>query len=102
VLDIEELKSVPFAPRSHPFIERLIGTLRREYLDRTFFWNGVDSIASWLVSPPITTSDASTPDSVAGHPSSDARQLQANRRHSITTLGDQTVPVSSTRQSLRD
>lgn len=31
ILDIEELKSVPFAPRSHPFIKRLIGTLRREY-----------------------------------------------------------------------
>jgi hypothetical protein len=29
-------------PRSHPFIERLIGTLRREYLDQTFFWNGLD------------------------------------------------------------
>jgi len=42
VLDIEELKSVPFVPRSHPFIERLIGTLRREYLDQTFFWNGLD------------------------------------------------------------
>jgi putative transposase len=25
----------PFVPRSHPFIERLIGTLRREYLDQT-------------------------------------------------------------------
>jgi len=42
VLDIKELKSVPFVPRSHPFIERLIGTLRREYLDQTFFWNGLD------------------------------------------------------------
>jgi putative transposase len=42
VLDVEELKSVPFMPRSHPFVERLIGTLRREYLDQTFFWNGLD------------------------------------------------------------
>jgi hypothetical protein len=25
ILDIEELKSVPFVPRSHPFIERLMG-----------------------------------------------------------------------------
>jgi hypothetical protein len=33
ILDIDEIKSVPFVPRSHPFIERLIGTLRREYLD---------------------------------------------------------------------
>ena len=26
----------------YPFVERLIGTLRREYLDRLFFWNGTD------------------------------------------------------------
>jgi putative transposase len=25
-----------------PFVERLIGTLRREYLDQIFFWNGLD------------------------------------------------------------
>jgi hypothetical protein len=39
---------------------------------------------------------------MAGHPSSDAVQLQVNRRLSITTHGDQTVPVSSIRQLLRD
>lgn len=38
ILDIEEIKSVPEVPWSHPFIERLIGTTRREYLDETFFW----------------------------------------------------------------
>jgi putative transposase len=42
VLEIEEIKSVPYAPVSHPFVERLIGTIRREYADRTFFWNAVD------------------------------------------------------------
>jgi len=42
VLEIEEIKSVPYAPVSHPFIERLIGTVRREYLDRMFFWNAMD------------------------------------------------------------
>jgi len=42
VLEIEEIKSVPYAPVSHPFVERLIGTLRREYLDRMFFWNALD------------------------------------------------------------
>jgi transposase InsO family protein len=42
VLEIEEIKSVPHAPISHPFIERLIGTIRREYLDRIFFWNALD------------------------------------------------------------
>ena len=42
VLAIEEVKSVPYAPVSHPFIERLIGTVRREYLDHVFFWNAID------------------------------------------------------------
>jgi hypothetical protein len=36
------MKSVPYTPVSHPFIERLIGTVRREFLDRVFFWNGMD------------------------------------------------------------
>src|SRR6202022_3952967 len=36
VLEVEEIKSVPYAPVSHPFVERLIGTIRREYLDRVF------------------------------------------------------------------
>ena len=26
----------------HPFVERLIGTIRREYLDRILFWTAVD------------------------------------------------------------
>jgi transposase InsO family protein len=30
VLEVEEIKSVPYAPTSHSFIERLIGTIRRE------------------------------------------------------------------------
>jgi hypothetical protein len=42
VREIEEIKSVPYAPVSHPFVERLIGTIRRKYLDRVFFWNAVD------------------------------------------------------------
>jgi putative transposase len=42
ILEIEPVRSVPYAPRSHPYVERLIGTLRREYLDRLFFWNGRD------------------------------------------------------------
>jgi len=33
---------VPYTPTSHPFVERLIGTVRREYLDQTLFWNSLD------------------------------------------------------------
>jgi putative transposase len=42
ILDIKEIKSLPCQPRSHPFIERLIGTVRRELLDRTLFWTSND------------------------------------------------------------
>src|SRR5437667_8886659 len=42
VLEIEEIQSVPYAPASHPFVERLIGTIGREYLDHVFFWNAID------------------------------------------------------------
>ena len=42
ILEVEEIKSVPYTPTSHPFIERLIGTIRHEYLDHTFLWNSID------------------------------------------------------------
>jgi transposase InsO family protein len=42
VLDIDEVKAVTSVPVSHPFIERLIGTLRRELLDHILFWNAID------------------------------------------------------------
>src|SRR5579862_4001198 len=34
--------TVPYVPLSHPFVERLIGTIRRELLDRTLFWTTAD------------------------------------------------------------
>lgn len=42
ILEIDEINSIPYTPISHPFIERLIGTIRREYLDHTLFWNAID------------------------------------------------------------
>ena len=33
---------MPYTPVSHPFVERLIETVRREYLDQIFFWNQID------------------------------------------------------------
>ncbi|MHB8744302.1 MAG: integrase core domain-containing protein [Sulfuricaulis sp.] len=35
-------RSVLNAPISHRFVERLIGTIRREYLDQVLFWNPSD------------------------------------------------------------
>jgi len=42
VLEVKEIKTVPHVPLSHPFVERMIGTIRREYLDRTLFWTTAD------------------------------------------------------------
>jgi putative transposase len=42
ILDIKAVKTVPYVPWSHPFIERLIGTIRRECLDRLLFWTATD------------------------------------------------------------
>jgi putative transposase len=42
ILEIDEIKTVPHVPLSHPFVERLIGTMRREFLDRVLFWNARD------------------------------------------------------------
>jgi len=52
ILDVAEIKTVPHIPLSYPFVElvaacgggalRLIGTIRREYFDRTLFWTTVD------------------------------------------------------------
>ena len=42
VLGVAEIKTVPYVPLSHPFVERLIGTTRREFLDYTLFWNAGD------------------------------------------------------------
>ena len=38
LLEETEINTVPYVPLSHPFVERLIGTLRRECRDRTLFW----------------------------------------------------------------
>ncbi|MFT5042540.1 MAG: putative transposase [Hyphomicrobiaceae bacterium] len=42
ILEVDEIKTVPHTPVSHPFVERLIGTTRREFLHDVLFWNGLD------------------------------------------------------------
>ena len=42
ILELEEIKTIPYVPVSHPFVERLIGTIRREYLDYVLIWNAID------------------------------------------------------------
>ena len=42
ILEIDEIKTVAHVPLSHPFVEHLIGTIRREFLDHVLFWNAQD------------------------------------------------------------
>ena len=76
VLEIDEIKTVPYAPVSHPFVERLIGTVRREYLDQVVFWNAADlarklaAFAVYYNAHRVHRSlDGTTPAQLAGAPS---------------------------------
>jgi putative transposase len=42
ILSVTEIKTVSEVPLSHPFIERLVGTTRRELLDQAPFWSARD------------------------------------------------------------
>jgi putative transposase len=42
VLEIEEIKSVSYTPISHPFVERLIKTIREDFLNNVLIWNAYD------------------------------------------------------------
>src|SRR5215475_6413317 len=48
VLGVTEIKTVPYVPLSHPFVERLIGTIRRECLDQLLFWTTANLEAKLL------------------------------------------------------
>src|SRR3954447_21857051 len=39
ILEIDEIETVPHVPVSHPYVERLIRTIRREFLGQVPFWN---------------------------------------------------------------
>jgi hypothetical protein len=43
LLEIDELKTAPQVPLSHPFVARLIGTMWREFLYDVPFWNARDA-----------------------------------------------------------
>ena len=55
------IKSIPYVPLSHPLVERLIGTLRREYLDHLLFWTTGDLENKLLDLGPISTTIARIP-----------------------------------------
>jgi putative transposase len=83
VLEVTEIKSIPYVPLSHPFVERLIGTVRREYLDHTLFWTTADlenkllDFRAYLNNHRTHTSlHGRTPDTVASRPVADLRSFR--------------------------
>ena len=42
LMEIDEIKTVPYVPWSHPHVERVIGTIRKEYLDKILFFSSGD------------------------------------------------------------
>ena len=60
VLGIVEVKTVPYVPLSHPFVERAIGSVRREYLDQILFWKRTDYSESWTNTRNFTTKPVAT------------------------------------------
>jgi putative transposase len=38
----DDIKTVPLVSLSHPFVERLVGTMRRDFVDHVLFWNTGD------------------------------------------------------------
>ncbi len=42
ILEVTEVNTVLYVPLSHPFVERLISTIRREFLDQVPFWSARD------------------------------------------------------------
>ncbi len=107
LLEIDEIKTVPYVPLSHPFVERLIGTMRREFLDHVLFWNARDlehKLADFQVYYNPACGHASlageTPVAVAGGRSV-ARAELSNARWVSHCRGLVQLPVAA-RQRIRD
>lgn len=86
ILEVNELKTVPYVPLSHPFMERLIGTIRREMLDHVLYWTAGDlerklrRFQKYYNRHRIHASLAGvTPESKAGSPSSPIANLSNYR-----------------------
>lgn len=84
ILEMEEIKSIPYVPISHPFIERLIGTIRREYLDHVLFWGEIDlarkleEFRTYYNGYRVHSAlNGETPSGMAGHPVLGGARLDA-------------------------
>jgi putative transposase len=96
ILEVEEIKSIPYVPVSHPFVDRLIGTIRREFFDHVLI-SGTQSTwgESWKSSEIITTKIAFTSRSVAALRENDLANRCPPTPSLTTTLGGTIAAVYS-------
>ena len=100
ILEVTEIKTVPYVPLSHPFVERLIGTIRREYLDRTLFWTTAD-LENKLLDFKTYFNDHRTHAARAGRTPDDA-PIRDQSRTSHLIDGNLTVEACIKHRSLPD
>ena len=98
VLQVTEVKSVPSVPLSHPFVERLIGTRRRECVDQLLFWSASDLETNWWPSRTSTMRIGPMRRWTGGRPSRYERMSPG----STATDGTRIAVVSIRRRSRRD
>ena len=99
VLQVTEVKSVPYVPLSHPFVERLIGTRRRECVDQLLFWSASDLEDKLVAFQDFYNAHRA-------HPSLDGRTPRPDTirmsHGSTATAGTRIAVVSIRRRSRRD
>src|SRR2546427_2791122 len=101
ILDVEAIQTVPYVPLSHPFVERLIGTIRRECLDRTLFWTAAD-LEMKLLDFQRYYNGHRTHAGLEGPRRNPARTRAAHGRASVSIGGGRTVVGCIKRRSRRD
>ena len=101
VLEVAKIKTVPYVPLSHPFVERLIGTVRREYLDRTLFWTTAD-LETKLLDFQHYYNGHRTHAGLNGHAPDPSPALAAHARISVRIDGSRTVVGCIRRRWRRD
>ena len=93
---VKAIKTVPYVPLSHPFVERLIGTIRRECrtarcFGRPLIWKGSSSISN------STLTDIERMRDWMGVRPSRALTWAADSRLSVRIAGSRTVAGSTRR-----
>ena len=95
VLEVAEIKAIPGTPRSHAFVERLIGTIYGESSSiEHWFGAKVTSSASWKPTKRITTNIAVTPHWPDSRPPREAVLLRLRPHASTHIAGVDTATAS--------